>query len=58
MQSGGIPVFYVPSRNRYGIIGPISPKQFTPASIAERIEANPLAKQAASAKPVYSVVTN
>ena len=59
IQSGGIPVFYVPSRNRWGIIGPISPRQFTPESIAERIAANPLAKHAASsAKPVYSVVTN
>ena len=58
IQSGGIPVFYTPSRNRYGIIGPISAKQFTPASIAERIAANPLAKQATNRKPNYSVITN
>ena len=58
IQSGGIPVFYVPSRNRYGIIGPISPKQFTSKSIAQRIAANPLVKRAASRKPVYSVITN
>ena len=57
IQSGGIPVFYVPSRNRYGIIGPISPKQFTPKAIAQRIAANPLVKKGAG-KPVYSVVTN
>jgi arginine decarboxylase len=58
IQSGGIPVFYVPSRNRYGIIGPISAKQFTPESIAQRIAANSLAKQATARKPVYSVITN
>ncbi|MGE5088018.1 MAG: Orn/Lys/Arg decarboxylase N-terminal domain-containing protein [Candidatus Levyibacteriota bacterium] len=58
IQSGGIPVFYVPSRNRYGIIGPISPSQFAPESIAQRIAANPLVAQAAGARPVYSVVTN
>jgi arginine decarboxylase len=58
IQSGGIPVFYVPSRNRYGIIGPISPKQFTPESIKQRIAANPLIKKAADKKPVYSVITN
>jgi arginine decarboxylase len=58
VQSGGIPVFYVPSRNRFGIIGPISAKQFTQESIAQRIASNPLAKKAASRKPVYSVITN
>jgi arginine decarboxylase len=59
IQCGGIPVFYVPSRNRFGIIGPISPKQFTPASIEQRIAANPLVKQhATNRKPEYSVITN
>ena len=58
IQSGGIPVFYVPSRNRYGIIGPIGPKQFTADSIARQVAANPLAKRANASKPVYSVVTN
>ena len=51
VPSGGIPVFYVPSRNRFGIIGPISPHQFTPESIAERIAANPLASRAGPASP-------
>jgi arginine decarboxylase len=58
IQSGGIPVFYTPSRNRYGIIGPIAPSQFAPDSIAQRIAAHPLAARAASRTPVYSVVTN
>lgn len=58
VQSGSIPVFYVPTRNRYGIIGPIPPEEFEPAAIEARIAANPLAKGAASQKPVYTVVTN
>ncbi len=55
---GGIPVFFNPTRNRFGIIGPIPPEQFSAKSIAERIAANPLASAAASKRPVYAVVTN
>ena len=56
--SGGIPVFLVPTRNRYGIIGPIAPEQLEPKSIAKAIAANPLAKAAGQKRAVYSVVTN
>ena len=34
--SGGIPVFLMPTRNRYGIIGPIPPQEFEPAAIGAR----------------------
>ena len=56
--TGGIPVFLSPTRNRYGIIGPIPPSGLEPKAIAKAIAANPLAKGAASPRPVYSVLTN
>ncbi len=56
--SGGIPVFLVPTRNRFGIIGPIHPQQLEPKAIAKAIAANPLAKESGNKTAVYSVVTN
>ena len=56
--SGGIPVFFTSTRNRYGIIGPIPPEQFEPRAIKKKIDEHPLRKQAVDAKPVYAVVTN
>jgi len=56
--SGGIPVFLRPTRNRYGIIGPIPPERLEPKAIAESIAQNPLAKGASAKRPVYAVVTN
>ena len=35
MLTGGIPVFLSPTRNRYGIIGPIPPSQLAPKAIAK-----------------------
>jgi arginine decarboxylase len=55
---GGIPVFLRPTRNRYGIIGPIPPERLEPQAIARCIEENPLAQAAGRKKAVYSVVTN
>jgi len=56
--TGGIPVFLSPTRNHYGIIGPIPPERLEPAAIAKSIEANPLAASASSPRPVYAVLTN
>jgi arginine decarboxylase len=56
--TGGIPVFLSPTRNRYGIIGPIPPQRMEPEAIAECIAANPLAKASGHNRPVYSVLTN
>jgi arginine decarboxylase len=56
--SGGIPVFLTPTRNRYGIIGPIPPERLEPKAIAKIIAANPLAKAAGQKRAVYSVLTN
>lgn len=56
--TGAIPTYYVPLRNRWGIIGPIHPDQFTKASLRKAIASNPLVHQGIERKPVYSVVTN
>jgi arginine decarboxylase len=56
--SGGIPVFLRPTRNRYGIIGPIPPAEFSPESIAEKVAAHPMHEQVGGDRPVYAVVTN
>lgn len=58
VMAGALPVYFVPTRNRYGIIGPISQRQFTPESIRKAIDAHPLKHEAISDKPVYAVVTN
>jgi arginine decarboxylase len=55
---GGIPVFLSPTRNRYGIIGPIPPERLEPEAIAKCIADNPLAKAAGAKRAVYSVLTN
>lgn len=56
--TGGIPVFLTPTRNRFGIIGPIAPSGMDPAAVAAATAKNPLAKKAVKKKPVYAVVTN
>ncbi|ELX8380061.1 arginine decarboxylase [Providencia vermicola] len=56
--TGAKPVYMIPSRNRYGIIGPIYPKEMTPDAIKFKIAHNPLTKAKVKQKPAYSVVTN
>jgi arginine decarboxylase len=53
-----IPVYLMPSRNGYGIIGPIPANRLSPQAIADAVAANPLARSAAEKAPVYAVVTN
>jgi arginine decarboxylase len=48
-----IPVYLLPARNGYGIIGPIPPELRRPP-IAESIAAHPLASVAADRSPVYA----
>ncbi len=50
-MTGGIPVFFTPSRNRYGVIGPIAPEQFTARSIAASIRSNALVKETKNERP-------
>ncbi|HXE22650.1 MAG TPA: arginine/lysine/ornithine decarboxylase [Rhodoferax sp.] len=42
VMTGAIPVFLKPTRNHYGIIGPIPQAEFEPAAIRAKIRANPL----------------
>ena len=44
VMTGAIPVFLTPTRNHYGIIGPIARADFEPESIARKIAAHPLLK--------------
>ena len=42
IMTGAIPVFLKPTRNHYGIIGPIPQSEFEPEAIKAKIRANPL----------------
>lgn len=44
IMTGAIPVFLKPTRNHYGIIGPIHKSEFEPEAIKAKIRANPLLK--------------
>jgi arginine decarboxylase len=44
IMTGAIPVFLKPTRNHFGIIGPIPQSEFSPDSIKAKIKANPLLK--------------
>ena len=54
--TGAAPVYMVPTRNRYGIIGPIRRPEMTPEAIRAKIAASPVAPK--GARPAYAVVTN
>jgi len=45
IMTGAIPVFLKPTRNHFGIIGPIPKSEFEPATIKAKIRANPLIRQ-------------
>jgi arginine decarboxylase len=58
MLTGARPVYMVPTRNRYGIIGPIPPSEMDPKTIRAKAKAGSLTKNIADQKPVYAVLTN
>ena len=45
IMTGAIPVFLKPTRNHFGIIGPIPKSEFEPAAIKAKIMANPLIRE-------------
>lgn len=55
MLTGATPVYMVPTRNRYGIIGPIPRSEMTPEAIKQKIAESNLKP---TGEPVYAVVTN
>ena len=56
--TGARPIYLLPTRNRYGIIGPISPSQLEPEALQSKTEASPLTRDLVASRPVYSVITN
>ncbi|WP_018412372.1 arginine/lysine/ornithine decarboxylase [Methyloversatilis thermotolerans] len=57
IMTGAIPVFLTPTRNHYGIIGPIPLSEFSPEVIRRKIEANPFAREVANKKPRILTIT-
>jgi lysine decarboxylase/arginine decarboxylase len=53
-----VAVFMIPTRNRYGIIGPIPPDEMTPRMIQSKIDACPVTRGIDSKKPVHAIITN
>ena len=56
IMTGAIPVFLMPTRNHFGIIGPIPKAEFEWENIKKKIEANPFAKDK-NAKPRVLTIT-
>jgi arginine decarboxylase len=59
IMTGAIPVFLKPTRNHWGIIGPIPQSEFEPEAIRAKIAAHPLLKgiDAATVKPRILTLT-
>ncbi|CAJ0697252.1 Orn/Lys/Arg decarboxylase N-terminal domain-containing protein [Ralstonia sp. 22086] len=57
MMTGAIPVFLMPTRNHFGIIGPIPKSEFEPETIAKKIADHPFASQAKNKKPRILTIT-
>jgi len=57
-MTDAVPVYLVPSRNAYGIIGPIPQAQLSPQAVAEAAAHSPLARDARDPAAVYAVITN
>lgn len=56
--SGAIPTYMIPSRNQYGIIGPILPERLTKEAVEKSIKENPLIKEGINPQPRHAIVTN
>ncbi|MBL8492509.1 MAG: arginine/lysine/ornithine decarboxylase [Rhodocyclaceae bacterium] len=50
-MTGAIPVFLTPTRNNFGIIGPIPKSEFEWESIKKKIKANPFAREVLERNP-------
>ena len=59
IMTGAVPVFLTPTRNHFGIIGPIPESEFSPETIRRKIAANPLLAgvDAGSVKPRILTLT-
>jgi len=57
IMCGAIPVFLTPTRNQFGLIGPIPLSEFSPDNIRAKIAANPFAREAVHKKPRILTIT-
>src|SRR5438105_7947596 len=57
IMTGAVPVFLPPTRNNYGIIGPIPQSEFSPEAIRRKIAANPLLEGVDPAKVKPRILT-
>jgi arginine decarboxylase len=57
MMTGGIPIYFIPTRNQYGIIGPIHNNEFEPATIKKKIRECKLLK-GKKKDATYAIITN
>ncbi len=55
IMTGAIPVYFIPTRNQYGIIGPIHNSEFEPKTVQKKLSSCRLAK---SKKARLAIVTN
>ncbi|MEJ5073407.1 arginine decarboxylase [Enterobacter ludwigii] len=58
MLTGATPVYMTPTRNAYGIIGPIPKKQMSASYLNNQIADSRFANELENKRPAYSVVTN
>ncbi|MEH0573353.1 MULTISPECIES: Orn/Lys/Arg decarboxylase N-terminal domain-containing protein [Streptomyces] len=56
--SGARPVYLVPTRNGYGLAGPLPPAEIAADSVAARIAESSLTQDAVSSRAQYAVFTN
>ncbi|MFK9083090.1 Orn/Lys/Arg decarboxylase N-terminal domain-containing protein [Pseudomonas neuropathica] len=56
--SGALPTYLVPTRNRYGIIGPILPQTLSAEGVKAAIANNPMVKDGIDPTPVHAIITN
>ena len=57
-MSGALPTYMLPSRNHYGLIGPILPDRLTPEAVKKSIAENRLVHEGLDRTPVHAIVTN
>ncbi|MGW0548484.1 Orn/Lys/Arg family decarboxylase [Streptomyces altiplanensis] len=56
--SGARPVYLIPTRNGYGLAGPLPTREIEAQAVAARIAAHPLTPGAVSVQAQYAVITN
>ncbi len=57
-MSGAVPTYLVPTRNGYGIIGPIPAERLTDKAVKKAIRNNPLVHDGIDPTPIHATITN